>query len=97
MRYYRCSPPQRSDGMSTIRLRTPLAAVMFVLGIAGLAAAQAPAAVEHDFVAKDFRFASGETMPSLTLHYRTLGAPRRDASGVVRNAVLILHGTGGSG
>src|SRR5881296_3864016 len=49
------------------------------------------------FVARDFRFASGETLPAVRLHYRTLGRPRRDAKGVVRNAVLILHGTGGSG
>src|SRR4051812_19694726 len=53
--------------------------------------------VERDFVARDFRFASGETLPELKLHYRTLGTPLRDASGTVRNAVLILHGTGGSG
>ncbi|PYP50934.1 MAG: hypothetical protein DMD45_09565 [Gemmatimonadetes bacterium] len=42
------------------------------------------------FVIGNFRFASGETLPELRLHYRTLGRPRR-------NAVLILHGTGGSG
>jgi homoserine O-acetyltransferase len=56
-----------------------------------------PAAVEHDFVLKDFRFASGETLPELRLHYRTLGSPIRDKAGVVRNAVLIMHGTTGSG
>jgi homoserine O-acetyltransferase/O-succinyltransferase len=56
-----------------------------------------PAATEGDFVVRDFRFGTGETLPSLNLHYRTLGTPRRDASGVVRNAVLILHGTGGTG
>ena len=55
------------------------------------------AAVEADFVLRDFRFASGETLPELRLHYRTLGAPRKDASGRVANAVLILHGTTGSG
>jgi len=49
------------------------------------------------FTLRDFRFASGETLPQLRLHYRTLGHPRRDAAGVVRNAVLILHGTGGTG
>jgi len=49
------------------------------------------------FEITDFRFTSGETLPELRLHYRTLGRPRRDAAGVVRNAVLILHGTGGSG
>lgn len=52
---------------------------------------------EGDFVTRDFRFTTGETMPELRLHYTTLGTPRRDAMGVVRNAVMILHGTGGSG
>jgi homoserine O-acetyltransferase/O-succinyltransferase len=56
-----------------------------------------PAPVEGDFVARDFTFGSGETLPALTLHYRTIGTLRRDAAGVVRNAVLILHGTGGTG
>ncbi len=49
------------------------------------------------FVLANYRFASGETLPELRLHYRTLGHPRRDAAGMVRNAVLVLHGTGGSG
>lgn len=63
------------------------------------AGAQAPAAAgrEGDFVIRDFRFASGEVLPALRIHYRTLGQPRRDAGGVVRNAVLITHGTTGSG
>ncbi|MEO7711972.1 MAG: alpha/beta fold hydrolase [Gemmatimonadaceae bacterium] len=52
---------------------------------------------ERDFIVRNFRFASGQSLPALTLHYRTLGRPRRDAAGVVRNAVLILHGTTGSG
>jgi homoserine O-acetyltransferase len=56
-----------------------------------------PAPVEGDFVVKNFRFDTGDTLPSLNLHYRTIGTPRRDASGVVRNAVMILHGTGGTG
>jgi homoserine O-acetyltransferase len=56
-----------------------------------------PAPTEGDFTIRDFRFGTGETLPQLTLHYRTLGTPRRDASGLVRNAVLILHGTGGTG
>lgn len=56
-----------------------------------------PTPVEGDFVAKDFRFESGETLPEVTLHYRTVGTPRKDPDGVVRNGVLILHGTGGSG
>src|SRR3954471_7027913 len=56
-----------------------------------------PAPLEGDFVTTNFQFGTGETLPELKLHYRTVGTPRRDASGVVRNAVLILHGTGGTG
>ena len=46
---------------------------------------------------RNFRFRSGETLPELRLHYTTLGEPRRDAHGRVVNAVMVLHGTGGSG
>src|SRR5438270_6054644 len=53
--------------------------------------------VEGDFIAKVFKFRDGSTLPELRLHYRTLGKPERDASGRVTNAVLILHGTGGTG
>ncbi len=56
-----------------------------------------PAAVEGDFVVKNFKFRSGETLPELRLHYTTLGKPVRNAEGRVTNAVLILHGTGGAG
>ncbi len=53
--------------------------------------------LEGDYIAHDFHFKSGETLPELRLHYRTLGTPTRDATGRVTNAVLILHGTGGWG
>jgi homoserine O-acetyltransferase len=53
--------------------------------------------VEGDYTIHDFRFRSGEALPELRLHYRTLGSPRRDDAGTVRNAVLVLHGTTGSG
>lgn len=52
---------------------------------------------EGDFVIRDFTFANGETLPELRLHYRTLGHPRYTADGRLTNAVMILHGTGGSG
>ena len=55
-----------------------------------------PDPVAGDFTIQDFRFANGEVLPELKLHNLTIGTPRRDAGGVVRNAVLILHGTGGS-
>jgi len=52
---------------------------------------------EGDYVISNFQFQSGETLPQLRLHYTTLGKPVRDSSGRVINAVLILHGTGGTG
>jgi homoserine O-acetyltransferase len=64
---------------------------------APLAAARAWPVTEGRFTIRDFRFGSGETLPELRLAYRTLGTPKRDASGRIVNAVLILHGTGGSG
>jgi homoserine O-acetyltransferase len=77
----------------------PVVVVLVLLGLAGPSFAQAsfPAPEEHDFVAKDVRFESGERAAEIRIHYRTIGQPRRDAGGVVTNAVLILHGTGGSG
>jgi len=65
--------------------------------VAAGAEASYPPPVQGDFLLKDFRFASGESLPELRIHYRTFGTPRADAHGVVHNAVLILHGTGGSG
>lgn len=72
-----------------------LAALALCLAAPALAAP--PPVTEADFTARDFRFASGETLPALTQHYRTLGTPRRDAAGTVINAVMVLHGTGGTG
>ncbi len=74
-----------------------------LLAFPGLGASGAPAApdypapVEGDYTARDFRFQSGESLPELRIHYRTIGRPARDAKGVVRNAVIIMHGTTGSG
>jgi homoserine O-acetyltransferase len=67
------------------------------LGAMRAAAANYPAPLESDFVLRDFKFRSGPTMAQLRIHFRTIGQPRRDAQGVVRNAILILHGTTGSG
>ena len=54
-----------------------------------------PPAVEGNYVIHNFRFKSGETLPELRIHYRTLGKPAIDSHGIVRNAVLIMHGTTG--
>jgi homoserine O-acetyltransferase len=53
--------------------------------------------MEADLVVENFRFHTGETLPRLNLHYATLGTPRRDAQGNVVNAIILMHGTGGSG
>src|SRR5437870_3001846 len=70
--------------------------LLFLIVVAGRAQ-PALEPVEGDWVARDFVFRSGESLAELRLHYTTFGAPSRDSSGRVGNAVLILHGTGGSG
>ena len=65
-------------------------ALAFALLSAVASAADYPAPKEGDWVARDFRFHTGEVMPELRLHYRTLGDPSGEPA-------LLLHGTGGSG
>lgn len=71
--------------------------VLFLLSVALRAQETPPKPVEGDYLVKNFHFRSGEVLPELRLHYRTLGTPTRDANGHVKNAVLIAHGTTGSG
>jgi homoserine O-acetyltransferase len=52
---------------------------------------------EGDYILKDFRFNSGETLPELRMHYRTLGTAKRNAQGEIVNGIVLLHGTSGSG
>jgi homoserine O-acetyltransferase len=52
---------------------------------------------EGDVLLRNFRFRSGESLPELRMHYTTLGSPHRNAAGVINNAVMVLHGTGGTG
>ena len=52
-------------------------------------AADYPAPKQGDFIARDFKFHTGETMPELKLHYTTVGEP-------TGQPVLVLHGSGGS-
>lgn len=75
-----------------MRIRIPL--VLLTLAAAAVSAA---APVEGDFDLPDFHFESGQSLARLRMHYRLLGSPRRDEQGVTRNAVLVLHGTTGSG
>ena len=57
--------------------------LLFLSSSASAQPATYPAPVEADFVARDFGFASGERLPEVKIHYRTVGAPRKDADGVV--------------
>jgi len=68
-----------------------------LLGVATVRASDYPVPTEGDFVLRDFKFTSGETLPELRIHYRTIGTPVKDEKGVVGNAILITHGTTGSG
>ncbi len=60
-------------------------------------AADYPKPNEADFVLHNFKFTSGETLPELRMHYRTLGRPEKNSNGLTTNAVLVMHGTTGSG
>jgi homoserine O-acetyltransferase len=83
---------------SAFRFFLLAAAVPLLLSLPTLGqTAKSPGTTEGDYVAKNFKFRSGESLAELRLHYATLGTPVRDVQGRVTNAVLILHGTGGSG
>ena len=76
---------------------------LLLLLLAGVACSAQPAQpsypnlVESDWVTKDFTFHTGERLPELRVHYTTIGTPTRNAAGRVNNAVIVLHGTGGTG
>ncbi len=75
--------------VSASLMRALLAAIFSLFAYAASAADDPPRA-EGDWIAKDFRFHTGEVMPALRLHYTTVGEPSGEP-------VLVLHGTGGSG
>jgi len=87
---------RRTETLAVI-VRRAVLILAACLAATGAQAAEYPAPVEGDFVLRDFRFSNGQTLPELRIHYRTIGKPQKDARGVVRNAVLIGHGTGGTG
>lgn len=78
-------------------IRVLLTVIVSALAAPPVLAQPFPGPVERDFVVRNFTFQSGEVLPEVRLHYRTIGEPRKDADGVVRNGILILHGTGGTG
>ena len=79
-----------------MRLPTMIALALCVGVVPALAQTRWPNQRDADFVLKDFRFDSGETLPELRLHYVTLGTAERNAAGEIVNGVILLHGTSGS-
>jgi homoserine O-acetyltransferase len=73
------------------------AALLSLVAPAAFAQTTWPNQREDDFILKDFRFANGETIPELRIHYMTLGTPKKNAAGDIVNGVILLHGTSGSG
>lgn len=54
-------------------------------------------ATRQDIKLTNFEFHTGETLPSVTMSVYTLGTPQRNDDGNITNAIMLLHGTGGSG
>jgi homoserine O-acetyltransferase/O-succinyltransferase len=93
-------PPQRHPAASAAAMLAALVSLPLLVSLSAAARGESstyPAPTEGDFLIHDFRFHSGESLAQLRIHYRTLGKPRSDVRGVVRNAVLIMHGTTGFG
>src|SRR5579862_4838879 len=76
--------------------KTWTSAMVLVLAISARAA-DYPTPDPGDFTIPDFHFENGASLPELRIHYRTVGSLHRNAAGIADNAVLILHGTSGSG
>src|SRR5436309_3014810 len=83
--------------LNTAMMRHTLAWAFFLVAIRIVGAADYPAPAESDYTIRDFKFTSGETLPELRIHYRTLGKAEKDTQGKTTNAVLVMHGTTGSG
>jgi homoserine O-acetyltransferase len=79
-----------------MKFRPSLLAALICLVGTSSRAADVPKPTEGDFAIPAFQFRSGEVLPSLRIHYRTLGTPTV-INGVTRNAVLVMHGTTGDG
>jgi homoserine O-acetyltransferase len=56
-----------------------------------------PNLIEGDYLVKNFTFKSGENLEELKLHYTNHRVSYKDKNGQVNNAVLIMHGTTGTG
>lgn len=84
----------RSEGQAALLILAVTALLVWCPASAGLAAQQT-AIQEGDYVIKNYRFASGETLPEVRLHFRTMGTPRHDGRNRIINGVLLMHGSSG--
>ena len=88
----------RIEPLTPVASRAIAALALAVLTLAVPARAQTPPAAEipeGDYVLPSYRFRSGQTLADVRLHYHTIGTPRRDARGKIRDAVLVMHGSSG--
>jgi homoserine O-acetyltransferase len=79
-----------------LRLIAALGAAFLLTAVSSIAAEPARS-YDGQYVIHDFHFTSGDTLPELRIHYTLYGKPHKDAHGHITNAVLVMHGTGGSG
>jgi homoserine O-acetyltransferase/O-succinyltransferase len=80
-----------------MKFRALFALCLSLAASAAVAQTSWPNQQDGDYTIRDFRFGSGETLPELRLHYRTIGTAKRNAAGEIVNGVVLLHGTSGSG
>jgi homoserine O-acetyltransferase/O-succinyltransferase len=78
-------------------MRHTLIAILLLAASNVIRGGNYPPASENDYTIHDFKFLTGQTLPELRIHYRTVGKLQTDASGKTTNAVLVMHGTTGSG
>src|ERR1700758_581860 len=89
-----CSSESKPNGKEIINMNPKLrifALLLSSFAATSVFAADYPAPTEGDYTIRDFRFTSGETLPELRLHYRTIGKPEKDARDKTTNAALIMH------
>jgi len=88
---------RRTKPARTINVRLYVLVILAVITGGSALASDNPKPTVGDFLIRNFRFASGEELPELRIHYHTFGQAHRNQKGHVDNAILILHGTTGNG
>src|SRR5947208_4069126 len=83
--------------LNTAMMRYTFAATFLLAAVPFVGASDYPAPAESDYAIRDFKFTSGETLPELRIHFRTLGKADKDSQGKPTNPVLVMHGTIESG